>query len=551
MLEARAAGKLPEVLGMIGDFVQTDLEHAPLVEAALSGADQQLVVRYFDELRQARRQLAEILGDSASVEILCLDRLGSLSSDFDLSLCPQALARVVDFVRCDDWLAPAIWRMLGTTAVVKDLADAASAAAICPDGWRFVTLSGEVLEADGRVRLGAVNRSGGIVLRRSELADLQVRDVQLQKTIDELTSDCATTQSQRQHLEELQHKLRTAIYEANTERVECDALLEQRHEQVAQLERERPLIAGEVEHLAAEIDSAMKQEHEAKDKACELETLSAQRQKGIDLLTKEIEDARQKQAAIGAQVTETKIALAASDQRKLAVRETLASLARQREQMSQDFSALRGEIELNRQRRTDAEAAIAAGREEHQRLTAEQQTLSAEAADLAESRKGLQEKIEEIRRLLVQQRNAQEEGIRAASGLRVELGEADVRIENLITRCGDEMHMNLLEAFAGYRHEDGTTGPSSRAKSASSRPASSGWATSTSMPSPSRTNWSSERRWPTNWATSRPPRASSMSSSRRSTRKAATCSPRRSRPFARISRSFSASSSAAAGPIFS
>ena len=183
---ARAAGKLPEVLGMIGDFVQTDLEHAPLVEAAPSGADQQLVVRYFDELRQARRQLAEILGDSASVEILCLDRLGSLSSDFDLSLCPQALARVVDFVRCDDWLAPAIWRMLGTTAVVKDLADAASAAAICPDGWRFVTLSGEVLEADGRVRLGAVNRSGGIVLRRSELADLQVRDVQLQKTIDEL-----------------------------------------------------------------------------------------------------------------------------------------------------------------------------------------------------------------------------------------------------------------------------------------------------------------------------------------------------------------------------
>ena len=489
VLEAKTAGKLPDVLGMLGDFVQTDMKHAPLVEAALAGGDQQLVVKHFEQLQQARALLVGILGDSASVEILCLDRLRVLSSDFVLSasLCSTGILpvseavscsssssscvpqqqrqdmgkmpmlhaiRVMDFVRCEDWIAPALWRLLGTTLVVEDLAQAAAAAALCPAGYRFVTRAGEVLEADGRVRLGAVNRSSGIVIRRSELADLQARDAQLQAAIDQLTRDCAATQSQRQHLEDLQQKLRTAIYEANTERVECESNLKQRNEQVAQLERERPLIAGEVEGLSRDIEAAAKQEHEARDKVLEFERLGAERQKGIDLLTRQIDAARKKQGELGAKLTDIKVALASAEQRRLSLRETLASLARQREQMAQDMAAMRSEMALNRQRRADAETAIVAGKEEHQRLQDQIQALKIEASDLAESRKSLQEKIDEIRRLLVQQRTAQEEGARAAGQLRVEVGEADVRIENLITRCGDEMHTNLLEAFAGYQHDE-------------------------------------------------------------------------------------------------
>jgi chromosome segregation protein len=519
VLEAKAAGKLPDVLGMLGDFLQTDMDHAPLVEAALAGGDQQLVFKHFDQLQQARTPLTQILGDSASVEILCLDRQRVLSGDFDLTavLCdagvsPACVAdilsasgqtarasnpgnskdngkdngkdaggtpathadkmsashadkmsashdmphatRVMDFVRCEDWIAPALWRLLGTTLVVADLAQAAAAAALCPAGYRFVTLAGEVLEADGRVRLGAVNRSAGIVIRRSELADLQARDAQLQAAIDELTRDCAATQSQRQHLEDLQQKLRTAIYEANTERVECESNLKRRSEQVAQLERERPLIAGEVEGLCRDMEAAAKQEHEAKDKVLEFERLSAERQKAIDALAGQIEADRKKQGELGAKLTDIKVALASSEQRRLSLRETLASLTRQREQMAQDMAAMRGEIALNRQRRTDAEAAIAAGKQEHQRLQDQLQALKIESADLAESRKSLQEKIDEIRRLLAQQRTAQEEGARAAGQLRVEVGEADVRIENLITRSGDEMHVNLLEAFVNYQHDD-------------------------------------------------------------------------------------------------
>ena len=453
VLEAKASGKLPDMLGMLGDFIQTDMDHAPLVEAALAGGDQQLVIKHFEQLQQARTQLTKILGDSASVEILCLDRQRVFSSDFDLTAVPHA-TRVMDFVRCEDWIAPALWRLLGTTLVVADLAQAAAAAALCPAGYRFVTLTGEVLEADGRVRLGAVNRSAGVVIRRSELADLQARDAQLQAAIDQLTSDCAATHSQRQHLEDLQQKLRTAIYEANTERVECESNLKQRSEQVAQLERERPLIAGEVEGLSRDIEAAAKQEHEAKDKVLEFERLSAERQKGIDLLAQQIDAARKKQGELGAKLTDIKVALASSEQRRFSLRETLASLARQREQMAQDMAAMRSEIALNRQRRADAETAITAGKEEHQRLQDQLQSLKIEASDLAESRKGLQQKIDEIRRLLAQQRTAQDEGARAAGQLRVEVGEADVRIENLITRSGDEMHVNLLEAFVNYQHDE-------------------------------------------------------------------------------------------------
>lgn len=454
VLEARRKGRFAAIEGMLGDFIQSDMQHAPLVEAALAGADQQLVVRSFEQLEPTIKELSQVLGDQASVEILCLDRMEPLSSDFDLKNCRQALGRVMDFVRCDDWLSSALWRVLGSTVLVETLADAFAASAICPAGYRFVTRAGEVLESQGRLRLGAGKRSAGVVVRRSELAESQLRDNQLQALIEELSQKCSSAKNQRQHLEDLQQKLRTAIYEANTARVECDGRLKALSEQIARLERERPVIAGEVEHLVRETDESVRQEQEAKIKATELEQINSERQKGIEVLTVEISQARQRQQEVGGQLTEMKIALASAQQRMLSVRETLSSLARQREQMSHDLKGLRAEIDLNHQRRQDAQDGIAKSLEEKVRLETQQKTLQTESVDLAESQKGLQDKINEIRRLLTQQRTEQEQGSQKAGQLRVELGEADVRIENLITRASDDMHMSLLEAFASYQHDD-------------------------------------------------------------------------------------------------
>ncbi len=454
VLEAAQKNELPAIRGMLGDFLQSDVQHAQIVEAALAGADQSLLAARYDDLAAASEKITKILGGKGAVEVLCLDRLETFTQDFELASCPQINGRVMDWVTFDGDLAPLMWRLLGKTYAVATMADAAAAAAVAPRGSRFVTAGGEVLEADGRVRLGAANRGAGVIARRSEMVELEARVAQLDQKIEELQARCQTMRSEREHLEELQQKIRTAIYEANTIRVECVSRLGALNEQAGKLEREKPLVAEDLKNLALQVEQAVSREHQAREKAAELEALNAERQQEVARLTEEIAAARSRQAQLTAQLTEHKVALAQSQEKILSLKEAINSLSRQREQMANDITSGRSEIELSRHRRTEAEEGIKAAQVELERLSAEKETLEGELQDVEETRKGLFEKLEEIRRQLTAQRGEHDQASNKLNKNRVELSEADVRIENLISRASDEMQMNLLERFATYQHDE-------------------------------------------------------------------------------------------------
>jgi len=454
LLQARSEGKLPMIRGMLGDFLQTDTAHAPVVEAALGGADQQLLADRYKDIEAAAGDITAILGDSGSVEVLCLDRLKTSHSDFDIHNIPQALGRVMDWVRFDDYLSPLMWRLLGRTIAVETLTDAAAAAACAPEGYRFVTRSGEVLEADGRIRLGAANRAAGMITRRSELVELAGQEKQLTEQIEQLQQELDRVGGEQEHLDQLKHKLRTAIYEANTERVECESRLNQFNEQIDHLEQEKPLIAQDIHNLACEIEAAIQAEHKAKAQADELEQRNADRQHELENLNAELTGTRNRQEQLGRQMTELKVALAQAEQKKLAVLEAMEALRRQMEQMQADLQAGRKQIDDDRRRREEAEASITAARNQVDKLFEQQQKLNQDAEDLDESRRGLQEKLDHIRDELTEQRKAHNEASEKTNDCKVELSETDVRIESLISRAAEEMNMDLVALFNGYEHDE-------------------------------------------------------------------------------------------------
>ncbi|MGB2824594.1 MAG: AAA family ATPase, partial [Phycisphaerae bacterium] len=153
IVEARRSGRLTAVRGILGEFLQADMAHASLVEAALAGADQQLLADRFDDLAAEADKFREILGDKATAEVVCLDRLPDEADRGEAGSSPQVIGRVIDYVRYEGDLAPLVRHLLGRTLVVSTLADAVSAQG-GGGGYRFVTLAGDVLEPDGRVRFG-------------------------------------------------------------------------------------------------------------------------------------------------------------------------------------------------------------------------------------------------------------------------------------------------------------------------------------------------------------------------------------------------------------
>ena len=454
IIEAKRAGKFDFIHGMLGEFVRSDTAHSLVIQAALSGCEQQLVLDRQTDAAAAADELVETIGGNGSVEFLCLDQLGSFASDFDASRCPNVIARAIDWVQFDAFLAPAMWRLLGRTFVVHSLADVAQASKAAPANSRFVTADGDVVEPDGRIRLRAAQAAAGVISRRSELAELQAQKQTLDEQIENMAAGFAAASSQLEHLEQVIQSLRTAVYEANTEKVTLQGRANQLSEQVAQLERSQPLIAGDIEKLGTEIDRAVKAVHEAKENAADLELRNEARQEQIEMLTARIADGRITQQQLSDRTTDLKVQLAAAQEKKSALARAMAEAKSQAQQISHDLEAGRAEIEAARSRRTQAETDIETANDELARLATAQDELRDQASETEETRRGLQEKLHEISASVSAGRKEKEEASAISGDLRVQLGEADVRVESIISRASEELSMNLPELYASYEHDD-------------------------------------------------------------------------------------------------
>ena len=454
ILASRKQGKLGFIRGMLAEFIRADLANAAIVEAALAGMDQYVVVDHLCDLVAGRREIDAAL-NNAGVEVLCLDHLGPMQDRLNLSKLPVPTVRAMDMVSVEDpTAAPAVWRLLGSTLVVDSLESARLAAQAAPHGYRFVTRDGAVLEADGRVRFGTARIASGVISRRSELTQLSRELETLKVRIDELTSQRKVAADQRAQLDDVQQKLRAAIYEANTERVDHQGRLNRVTEQLTQLQREQPIVARDIETIAGEIEQTVIREHEAREKVVELERLSVDRQKRIEELTTQMGAARSRQDHLVAQLTERRVQHAQASEQRTQMHETTTRLRRSMEQMQRERADAAGQAEANRQRKVSAEEGIASARASIEEIMVRKAELDQQAADVHQSRRGLAERIEQIRTELNAQRRQQEQQAQGANQCRVEVSEADVRIENLITRVTDEMGMDLVAQFANYQHDD-------------------------------------------------------------------------------------------------
>ncbi len=452
VLQARTDGKLQAIRGMLGSLLDADRDQARIVEAALAGADQLLVVEQFQQLQAMCPELRKVLGESGGVEVLCLDRVGP-RGPAPAALAEPVLGCLADYVRCENWVAPALQGILGATYLVADLAAAAAASTSMP-GCRFVTRHGQVLEADGRVRLGAAARGSGVIARRSELAELEQRRRQLDEQIESLEHQCADTRTRRKDAEQTQAQLRELLHDANTRRVQCASKLDQLDQEIDKLLREQPAVANDLAGIDADLAAAGQAEAVAREKISSAEAEAGQAESAAEQIAGAIAEARRAQDALAEEITEHKVRLASVQQRKISVRDTVTALGRQIEETHDDLAEGRSFIELSRQRKADATSGAAAAREEIESLYAQQQKLRTEFDEAEQSRKSLAEKLDEIRKQLTERRGDAEQSGESVNALKVERNDAEVRIENLIARASDEMGMDLAELYQGYEHDE-------------------------------------------------------------------------------------------------
>ncbi|MAE60285.1 MAG: chromosome segregation protein SMC [Planctomycetaceae bacterium] len=448
------------VRGLLAEMIEADVADAPLVEAALSGHQQALVVDRLDEIQEHEALLASLSG---RVTFLPIDQLPVMRMDIDAIAVAQEIGiaagevrPMIDMVRHPEQISLLVWKLLGRTLGVKDLGVARRLRDRLPSGYRCITERGELLETDGRVVAGPITEASGtgLISRRSELSALQERITDLDEAIETDEAALANLSDRASHLERTQQELRQAIYEANTIKVDLNAKLDQAGESIARIEREQPVVSAEVEQIHRQLREADAQKQSNEQQAERLENESIESRNRAATIEQQIETTRGEVDAAREQVTAARVETGKLSEQITAGEKQLRQFETARVDAERQQRDIEQQLALHSEQITSLEAsrnkAVEQIGEAQLQIDALNQQIGLFAAQLSEADRRVTAQSESAR----QQRDEVERHERVAHEQEIAQRELDVRSDGLIERAQEQLSLDLAAAYRTYEPEE-------------------------------------------------------------------------------------------------
>ncbi len=418
IMRAAAQGRVRGVCGSVAQLVTTKQEYSAAIETALGGAMQNIAVENEDAAKRGIRLLKE--SNAGRATFLPLTSVKGRNLDDPPRGEEGYIALASELVSCDPKYAGLVSNLLGRVAVAEDI-DAASLIAR-RHGYKFkiVTLDGQVVNAGGSYTGGSVQRSAGLLTRRSEIETLEKRAAELKAQNETLKADCVNLSQEVQNLAAELDGQRTQLTELDSGIMRCDMEIKRIDELTGQLEQSAEKLAETEEKLKAQLAAAEKQADEA---SAELAALEKEIADGEDERSRrrcESEGAAEKRAALSDRLSALRIkeaegikdeqaCLAAIEQTRDAIGQEQGGekrLGEEAEQCTRDIGEKRAEIKRiaedvsgSAEKIAALEEKIAAAQRESShfireadKLSAEQRIKSEECMELTEEKTRLEER---------------------------------------------------------------------------------------------------------------------------------------------------------------
>jgi chromosome segregation protein len=435
------------VEGILADVITAHIDYAAAVEAALEDKTDAVVITSSDKLIADKNAVDSLDG---RVHFIALDKIEPFV-DSGLERLPAMAKRLVEFVTFQPAHAPLVWSLLGKTLIVDSVDSAVSLSAQLGADYKFVTLKGEFLSADGLIKLGPLGRAAGLISRKSRLR-------QLQETISNIENEITTLQNQidnstrsSEHLAKLCKDLRTAVYEANTEKTQINSKLAALDESIKRVSEEQPLIAGEINLLESQIAQSVQQEYQSKQKLQELEAVNSQRTARISQLQNDYAALKEQQQLLVDKLTDLKVSLGQITEHRLSLRQTIQSLQAQIQANAGAVQAAESEIKVSTEQAGSAQSDILACEASVSDLFLEKDDKQRASSQLHQQIEDLLTRQKETEQLLREKRDCQSQLEQQINEIKIELGQLEVKQQDLISRVRDELQIDLLQAYASFQ----------------------------------------------------------------------------------------------------
>jgi chromosome segregation protein len=460
------AGPWRCVRGMLADLLTVPREFAPLIDLALGDLAQRFLVDdapVVDEAIQHRSQpfsgrvsFLPVRDDGLNprpsgdesrpnrlIESSQLTRVRMPVSGDGSPAHPGVIALAATIVSCTDPELPHLpAQLLGRTLIVRDL-QAAREIAAYTSGFRFVTLKGELLEADGTLTVGTHHAETGILSRKSELRELRDRSADVDARILAAESELETLRGRLAGMDSQIEQSQQEIDVLGEQTADLRSRIGQHRQRRDGLHEEVTLSRTEISGIENEIQGLQSAWQEARAEASRCEARVHELQERLRQADVELRAGEQRRHSRQEEATRAKVKLGQVEERLTAVKakhEHIESDLGQRRRERQE-----SELRLNTARSRLAESqrimlhcSSTLAREYLDKEAAEKQltTLTADREQRRHERQSLVERAQTIR---ADWRSRQEQ----AHARELEVNDLGHRRDTLTERLREDYQISL------------------------------------------------------------------------------------------------------------
>ncbi|MFA5863853.1 MAG: chromosome segregation protein SMC [Phycisphaerae bacterium] len=440
-----------QIVGLIADIIKTDLEHARLVETALAGKEQFMIVESAEFLAQNKKMLAELPGQ---VNFFALDMLPPVLNVRDYSNMEGVIGLAGKFVRNEDRYDHLVRLLLGKTLIVRDLTTALNLRREDNIGMRFVTLDGELIETDGSIHIGSAKAASGLISRKSELEALSGQLTQLDQEINQLDQRSQQANQQQRSLAALQQQLRTKIYEVKTARVQAQTSLVNLDEQLRKIAQEDPIITTELQSLDQQEKFAVLQQEQSRQKLSEVESDQNEARTRLGVMQGQLQSRQAEKQRLGDQLTDVKVQAGQLAEKRKSTVEAISSLRERSQQMMASYQSAEGEIQSAQSRIQQAERQILHTESRLAKAYLDKQQFQSQSALLRQQRDVKHQQMQQILEKTTVLRRQVAEAQQQSQDLGLHVNELTVRQETLIQRVQDELGVDVEHIYSQYEYKE-------------------------------------------------------------------------------------------------
>ncbi|MEC7352130.1 MAG: hypothetical protein VYD99_03310, partial [Planctomycetota bacterium] len=438
----------PGVHGLLGDLIETDRDHADLVECALGDDLQALLVDHthdVDPLLQEMRQLG--------------GRLVLLPVHTSLPAVPPAspvegATPLLSMIKADGPARIVIERLLGNTWLVEDLATARRLAAGPLPGGRFVTRRGERFDPDDRLVIAPTAReesAHGWLARRAELRELAVRLPASDRQVEELETTLASVEAESGSAVQAQLDLTAEMENARARVIESSHQVERIEQLIERVRRDRQAIEQERGELEARFNEIHGEESQLQQRLASLNRLLEEQKIRVLAAERTALEASNAAERAGEQLSNARIVHGETNARLESARREGRQASLAREEAKRQVVIGREQLERRQAQTARFRQTIAGAEREMTEATSELASMSSAFAEFAQRSDQAGATLARAAESLHAARAHGSTVERDAHALEMGRREQELKREALEERSLEELELELPEAYPDYR----------------------------------------------------------------------------------------------------